>query len=326
MLLVFDRSASMNDPASGMSGPSRWDVSESAINSVLATTADDLNVGLLFFPTGTAPECDVVLAPGVPQVPMASLGTNRAAIMSQLTMTPSGGVTPVFDALRAGYAYLDSLDTAGPRGLILVTDGENNCDGRTEDSILAEARERHDVQGYLTYAIGLDNSSSFLSTVALNGGTRRTDTCIGDCVADPITCSMTSPCPAGMGPCLLGLCVTSGGRVGECCHYDVSSAGFMAELTAALEEISRAFLDSCIFELPRGADPTMFDPGLVNVGVTFAGEPRRVVGRSTDPMTDSWNFTSADNEAIIIQGALCERLLMSEATVEIVLGCPTILF
>lgn len=326
MLIVFDRSSSMNDPASGSSGPSRWDVSEDAINSVLASTSDDLNVGLLFFPTGMGDECNVTIGPGVPPVPMAPLGTNRAAIRSQLTMTPGGGVTPVFDALRAGYQYLDSLDTAGPRGLILVTDGENNCDTATEASVLAEARERQDTFGTLTYAIGLDNSSSFLSTLALNGGTRRSDTCIGDCVADPLTCSMTSPCPTGMGPCLLGFCVMSGGRTGECCHYDVSSAGFRDELATALEEISEAFLDSCIFELPRGADPTMFDPGLVNVGVTFAGESRTVVGRSSDPATSSWDFTSPEHEAIVIQGTLCDRLLMSEATVEIVLGCPTIVF
>ena len=31
------------------------------------------------------------------------------------------------------------------------------------------------------------------------------------------------------------------------------------------------------------------------------------------------------NESIIIQGALCEDLKMGRGTVEIVLGCPTIL-
>lgn len=326
MLIVFDRSGSMNDPASGSSGPSRWDVAEEAINAVLATTSDDLNVGLLFFPTGVDPECDVTLAPGVPAVEMGPLSTTRAQIMSQLAMTPDGGVTPVFDALRAGYAYLDTLTTEGPRGVILVTDGENNCDGNTEASILAEALERRTSYGYLTYAIGLDNSSSFLSTLAFNGGTPRTPTCVGECYTDTVACNMTTPCATGTGPCLLGMCLRSAMRVGECCHYDVSASGFRAELGAALEEISQAFLDSCIFELPRGTDPTMFDPSLVNVGVTFTGESRTTVARSTDASVSSWNFTSDANEAVVIQGPLCERLLTSEATVEIVLGCPTILF
>lgn len=327
LLLVFDRSSSMDEPANGTSGPSRWDVSEDAINGVLASAGDGLNVGLMVFPTGVGDACDVTIGPGVPHVPIAPLPVSRPAIAGLLAAGTNGGVTPIFDALRGGYQYLDSLDTEGPRGLILVTDGENNCDGATEASVLAEAREREEVFGYLTYAIGLDNSSTFLSTLAVNGGTRRNDTCLADCVAPPLRCSMTSPCPTGMGPCLFGFCASSGGMTAECCHYNVAASDFSTQLQAALDEIASAFLDSCVFELPRGADPAMFDPSAVNVGVTFEGESRTVVGRSTDPSTDSWNFTSTDNEAIVIQGALCDRLLGGgEATVEIVLGCPTIVF
>ena len=69
----------------------------------------------------------------------------------------------------------------------------------------------------------------------------------------------------------------------------------------------------------------MFDPGLVNVGVTFEGEDRTVLRRSSDPAVDSWNYVDDTHESILIQGDICDRLLDGSAVVEIVLGCPTIL-
>lgn len=69
----------------------------------------------------------------------------------------------------------------------------------------------------------------------------------------------------------------------------------------------------------------MFDPDRVNVGITFDGEPRQVLPQSGDPATDSWNYTTPEQDAIVIQGPICERLRMSAAEVEIVVGCPTLL-
>ena len=63
----------------------------------------------------------------------------------------------------------------------------------------------------------------------------------------------------------------------------------------------------------------------MNVGVTFEGESRTVLRRGSDGTMDSWNFVDTDNETLVIQGDICERLLDESATVEIVLGCPTIL-
>ena len=77
--------------------------------------------------------------------------------------------------------------------------------------------------------------------------------------------------------------------------------------------------------LPRGEDPSSFDPSQVNVGVTFEGEDRTVLRRGSDPGVDSWDYTSDEHDSIVIQGPICDELLMGDATVEIVLGCPTIL-
>ncbi len=353
LLLVFDRSGSMSDTPGGddpMSGdPSKWDLARGAINSVLGSIPDDLSMGLMLFPTGMGEECDVTLGSGVPHVAIAPLSTSRPQIMTALSgASASGGVTPIFDALRAGYDYLDTLDTPGQRGIVLVTDGAENCDLEDQDAVYAQVTSERTMNNYLTYAVGLTTSNATLSTIAYNGGTPRNDTCLPQCTTD--TCLSDADC-TGAGTCttiIAGFpgfcgCATDAdcpdplrcetipflgsqcSGTPNCCHYDASEGSFRADFEAALDEIARRFLDSCVFDLPRGADPSTFDPTQVNVGVTFSGEMRTVLGRSTDSGIDSWNFVSDEHEAIIIQGPICDRLLMGDATVEIVLGCPTIL-
>ena len=354
LLLVFDRSGSMRNTPGGDdpsgSDPSKWDLARNALNTTLAGVSDDLSVGLMLFPTGEGSECNVSLSAGVPQVPIDRLMTTRPAIMSTLSgASASGGETPIFDAVRAGYDYLDTLDSAGQRGLVVVTDGAETCDRGDYDAVMAQVSAELADNNYLTYAIGLTTSNSTLSTLAFNGGTPRNDTCLPECTTP--TCTSDADCPGAGGSCSVlfpgfpGFCGCStdadcptpltctvlpllGGQCSgdaNCCHYDASEGSFQADFEAALDDIASRFLESCVFELPRGADPSSFDPTQVNVGVTFDGEPRDVLGRSSDSSVDSWDFVTSDNEAIIIQGPICDRLLMGSATVEIVLGCPTIL-
>jgi hypothetical protein len=333
LLLVFDRSSSMDEDVNGhrsgdtgFMAPTKWDASTMAIDAALTATGDDLSVGLLLFPTNVGNVCDVALGPGVPQVEVAPLLTNRSVISSALSGGPNGGNTPLYAAMWAGYNYLDTLSTPGQRGLVVVTDGAENCDHTAagRQAILDEVQRRHDTDGYITFAVGLTTTDSFLSSVALNGGTARDATCVAECVAPPTACTTDADCATGMGPCLLGFCIRSGGSTGECCNYSIGTASFRTDFQAALDEIARHFLESCVFELPRGADPTRFDPNRVNVGVTFTGESRTVLGRSSDSTVDSWDYTSPAMDSIVIQGAICDRLLTGDAQVEIVLGCPTI--
>lgn len=337
-----------NDPSSG--DPSKWDLARDAINTAMAGTDDELGAGLLMFPTGEGDECDVTLSGTVPHVPVAPLSTSRPQIMSTLSgATAGGGVTPIFDALRAGYDYLDTLDVRGQLGLVLVTDGAENCDFEDEEMLYAQVEQERLDNNYLTFAVGLTTSNSVLSTIAHSGGTARNDTCLPQCTTDQCSsdadCSGTATCyqpaPGFPGFCncmsdsdcpdpltcetipFIGISECSGEP--NCCHYDASKTSFQADFEAALDEIAQRFLDSCVFDLPRGSDPSTFDPALVNVGVTFEGEERDVLRRSSDPSMDSWDYTSDEYESIIIQGPICDRLLMDSATVEIVLGCPTIL-
>lgn len=314
VLLAFDQSASMQDD-------NKWGLATSAITSVLASMPDELNVGLLLFPDpGGGSECSV--AP-TPQVGVAPLATTRAMINSTLARTPGGGQTPAIAAVNAAWEYMLPLPLPGQRGVILVTDGGETCDTETSDTnaLHNQARTNNLAFGVSSYAVGLTTTNNLLSGLAFNGGTARTETCMPMCTTDGEPCTSNAQCDGGS--CInlpfVGQTCT-GGRSSECCHYDVSQAALRAEFEMALREIAESFLDSCVFELPNESD----DPTLVNVGVTFDGEERRVLRRSEDPADDSWNYTPT-GDSIVIQGALCDELLAGDAIVEIVLGCPTIL-
>lgn len=328
LLLVFDDSGSMTGE---VGGGTRWSVATSAINSVLESVSDELSVGLLLFP-GPANACEL---DRTPQVAVAPLSETRAQIRSALSITPGGGVTPVINAAEAGWLHMLGLTVPGQKGVIVVTDGAENCSTASGDEAAAHdaARTNNLAYGVKTFAVGLTTSNSLLSGLAYHGGTPRSATCVPDCSPNGRTCTSDADCDGGATcqsaapfPVPLPLPdVCQGGAEAECCHYNVSSGGFSAEFETALREIAQRFLDSCVFRLPRGTDPSMFDAGQVNVGVTFDGEERTVLRRTSDSDSDSWNYTSEEYESIVIQGPICERLLDENAVVEIVLGCPTLL-
>ena len=345
VLIVFDRSSTMADPPTADdSGPTKWSLATNAMVSVLGSVSNELGAGLMLFPSPDAgDECNVAAEP---QVPVAPLSVSRTAIESALAATsPSGSATPIVDATREGWAHLDTLATPGPRGIVLVTDGADSC-GDDMNALLADASTELD-RGRVTFVVGLTTANNFMSTLALNGGTPRSDTCKAECTTRQCTgdadCTGASQCwqPFPGEPGLCG-CETNADCVSpqtctmlpffgnqcfgptECCHYNATESRFEEEFQAALSEIARRFLDSCVFEVPKD-DPATFDPGLVNVGVTFDGEPRMVVPRSADPTTSSWTYTDATNDSLVIQGPVCDRLRTTPATVEISVGCPTIL-
>ena len=354
LLIVFDRSGSMRDAPSGDvsgSNPSKWDRARTAMDNVLSGVSDDLSAGLLLFSSDG--DCGVS---STPNVPIAPLSTSRSMISSALGGSSPGGNTPAFAALLAGYDYLDTLDTPGQRGIVLVSDGGESCDLADSDAVFARVQMEHDVNNRLTFAVGLNYADNNLSTIAYNGGTPRNTTCRPECTS--VLCTTAAECPSGtscysviagfpgfctcntnadcvspqtcmpgfsLPPPLPSIPAQCGGDA-DCCHYNAAASDFQAQFEAAVADIAARLLDSCVFDLPRGTDPSMFDPSLVNVGVTFDGETRTVLIRSSDGGVDSWNYTTPENQSIIIQGPICDRLLEGgSASVEIVLGCPTIL-
>lgn len=352
LLIVFDRSGSMD---SEVGGSTRWDLAVAGINSVLGTVSDELNAGLMLF-SGDG-DCGVN---ATPEVPIAPLSTSRSMISSTLAGSGPSGNTPSYAALEAGYDYLDTLEGPGQRGLVLVSDGGESCEFERRDEVMLRVQNENAAKGRLTFAVGLDFANNDLSTIAFNGGTPRTPDCLamctsGSCLSESdcggapcvqilasepgfCSCENDSQCvmpqtcnpPPIMIPCL-GLppafCEAANANrcTGEanCCHYNAAASDFQAEFEDALDEIARRLLDSCVFDVPTGTEG--FDPNQVNVGVTFSGEERQVLPRSDDSTTNSWTYTDPSSTSLVIQGPICDELLMGDAVVEIVLGCETIL-
>jgi hypothetical protein len=309
LLIVFDASSSMEQDARGK-GPTeqgydpdtqRWKVTANAIHAVVDQLSDDAAVGLLVFPNQSSDQCDVQPTPAVPIAPLAS---TRDLIKGRLTpdfARTTGSVTPMPAGIRAGHDYLATVEVPGQKAIVLLTDGAPvGCAGANEANTIAAARDALTNRKQRTYAVGIDLSDSFLSQTAAAGGGARNATCVADC------------CPG-----LLGC--TAPAQSARCCHY---AAAGTAALAAALSEIAGKALSSCVFNVPRGNDPSRFDPNQVNVVVSVEGGPQQTLVRDQAP---GWSYVPGTGETkLVINGSLCDELLAKSSTVEVLLGCPTV--
>ena len=308
VVIVFDQSGSMADnvngePPSG-SEPSKWTITTQAINTMLDSLPDTAQFGLMTFPTGND-DCGVSTSPVVALAPLSDTRNVIKGILSP-SIEPSGGGTPLAEALHQGHEYLHSLTTiGGAKAVLLVTDGApspacGNADNETAtNSLLAFTN-----WGQKTYVVGLAGSApNLLSATAFNGDTRRFDGCLALC------CETTS---------IFDSCDSA--ELAQCCHYVAEGADTQSSLSMALASFAAQFLTSCVFQVPKGDNPADFDPELVNVIITFAGEDSKVL-----PENDSqgWTYTDGTYDYIEIHGADCEKLLQTETKVEIALGCKT---
>ncbi len=123
LLLVVDRSGSMNEAAPGY-GTTRWRGVKNAITAVTAANDGQIAFGVTFFPSLDAVEgcetSDVNLAPALGQ------GADIAALLNDFDTEPLGA-TPTAAALVAAQAFFRANPSAAPRAVMLATDGGPNC-------------------------------------------------------------------------------------------------------------------------------------------------------------------------------------------------------
>lgn len=298
ILVVLDRSKSMSDAPDGNAPtgatPAKWESAKAALATVLAGLAPDVGVGLYAYPT----ELDACGVDPAPQVGVGPVGSWARAILAALA-TPPAGSTPTAAALDVAYGYLDGLSTKGAKAVLLITDGAWNCGSGTPaavtQGILSQAATVRAAAGILTFAIAVPGASDDdLSQLAHAGGTDKTPSCVPICRADPFNPQ-------------------------ECCHYSTDAASFDADLTRAIDDVASRFLTSCVFAVPKGQDPSQFDPAKVNVVVTQNGVENLVAKAAAN----GWSYVGGGTDEIVIDGPFCDAILHSDTTVEIVLGCPT---
>ncbi len=122
VVLLVDRSASMNQNFPGMGGRSKWVTLRSALHDALPPWNDSLELGLQVFPS-TVGGCSVAVGPE-----LSPVLNNVDAVLDRLDSLSPNGSTPTAVAIESAGAALLSRRTAdSAKALILATDGAPDC-------------------------------------------------------------------------------------------------------------------------------------------------------------------------------------------------------
>ena len=170
MLLVVDKSGSMNDPLGG-GGASKMDIMKQAMATVLPGENANIRFGLALYPS--VGDC------GAAQVTSGIVANNASSIVAQINSVQPQGATPTHTSLDAARAYYSGI-AANPDGryVLLATDGIPNCNGTPQTPSNAQsiqAAERLADQGINVFVIGFGDIAAadptFLTQMAQAGGT-----------------------------------------------------------------------------------------------------------------------------------------------------------
>lgn len=312
MLVMFDRSTSMHDPA-GDSGSTRWELASAALDAFFASdSAAGLNLALRFFPHDmpaagcNQQECSTEACAQA----LVNLGTltaapapgdahEKALLDATAAATPAprnqggmmgmmSGGTPISAALAGAAAWAKAQHTKTPNEntvIVLVTDGEpNGCDENI-GRIARIAATAYTEDGTRTYAIGLTGSQEAdMDRIAEAGHTEQ------------------------------GIFVADGANTTQ-------------DLLDALGAIRGEIL-SCDFPLPEASGGVEVEPSLVNVNFTpSSGTKARLVQVSGEASCDKgdWYYDNAANPTrIFLCKNTCDAVTADAmASLEILLGCAT---
>jgi hypothetical protein len=163
MLIVLDRSTSMNQDAGG--NQSRWNAAKAAIELLIATYDGGIRFGLSQYPSNN--DC----ASGDIDVPVGD--NNGATIMGELAT--ANGNTPLKNTFRdtiLNYAGLQ--DPNRPSYTLIVNDGQPNCTPGANPDPSPEIGELF-AAGVPSFVVGFGNNvdDGMLNDMAEAGGTAR---------------------------------------------------------------------------------------------------------------------------------------------------------
>jgi Mg-chelatase subunit ChlD len=177
LMLVLDRSGSMNAPAAPGAPTTKWADVTSALDEAMMKTNQVIEWGMKAFPTDQT-QCYVADGVEVPGAPM-----NHASVWAQIMKsTPDGDGTPTTLAIQKAVAYLAAHPSANARYLVVATDGEPNCragggrSGATDEAGAVMAVSDALKAGLKTFVIGVatgPGAEAVLSDMAQAGGAPR---------------------------------------------------------------------------------------------------------------------------------------------------------
>ncbi len=178
VLMIFDRSGSMQ---TDWNGKPRWQAAGGAMVSALTPVQDQLTVGAVFFP-----DDDAMLSCGVSSITSATQLDFQAGAQAVTKMQtgrsggapmyqPGLGQTPTLEALKVADAALASAALTGSTSVIVVTDGDPNCNwDQTMAVSLVTSWAGHGIKTYVLGVPGVGGTGeATLNEVAKAGGTTQ---------------------------------------------------------------------------------------------------------------------------------------------------------
>jgi len=174
LLVIFDKSGSMQAP---WDLRNRWQAASDSMIAGMAPYLDNLTIGAILFPKPD--ECAVAPLDDATQINFVPGRQFVDEWVESACLNQPNGSTPMELAFRMAD---QALDSAGQLGLlddrfrvVLVTDGEPNCDTHVE--LLPQfAATWYQELGVETWVIGLpgsDGAAALLDSIALAGGTTK---------------------------------------------------------------------------------------------------------------------------------------------------------
>jgi Mg-chelatase subunit ChlD len=289
--------------------PSRWETTVKALTDAFSglsgTTA---SIGLSLFSTDGY--CGADSAPTVELAPASAV--HLTALTGAMAATSPAGGTPIVGGVILAYHHLhEELHAAGNRYVVLITDGEESCGTKGDETDIAdlqaartlllgtEVKKARDanIRTFVIGAPGSEGARGFLSELAYAGGTAK----------DPN-------------------CVHGEGTAGNC-HFDLSAqSDFAGVLRDTLGKISGKAL-GCEFGTPPGGSD------LVNVQYSKNGGEPTCFQQDLGPCeggANGWQFAkdtagTEDRSRVVLCGAACDTVKADPSTrVDVVLGCQVL--
>jgi hypothetical protein len=159
ILIVLDRSGSMNEVVMGTVG-SKWTNVTGALNETLTATDAAVLWGLKTFPAPTG----CIVADGV-EVPIATM--NAMPIATAMQPIVPNGSTPTALAVTKAVEYLKGLGTTTPKYIVLATDGLPNCragGGAMDNDGAIMAVTAAATEGFHTFVVGIATAMTAADT------------------------------------------------------------------------------------------------------------------------------------------------------------------
>jgi hypothetical protein len=312
VMLVLDKSGSMvvntwnHDDDPGTAEVTRWYSLHAVVDNITSGFDETIDFGMLLYPSLQATniyDASACVVNDQPEVPIGP--SNAQAIMNILpdadATTEIRGGTPSRRAIEVALDHLRTFDTAIPRVILYVTDGEANCspDAGSPTELFEEYDEVvHDI---VEAAFVDDNIPTYV---------------VGIAIRDEVLPDQANGAPNGINPHeMLNELAEQGGvpRDGAVKYYQTDNE---IELQLALEEIAQEQV-SCVVPL----DPPPEHPTYVTVEID--GE---LIPQVDDCATeDGWVFLEPDEDglytAIELCGDACEQLVATGA-IDATYGCP----